>query len=142
MLSATGAQSYIWNPVITPNSYFVPASTTTYSVTGTDANSCSSTATLTISVSCVGIADAPGSPSLCRVYPNPSEGLFTIALDGITDFEVSVFNSIGQEMDVPVIYNAGQAELDMSQAPKGIYFLEVMASGFYVNQKLLLSNTH
>jgi gliding motility-associated-like protein len=53
-LVANGATNYTWSPagtVLTPNSIEVsPASTTIYTVTGTDGNGCVSTATATVSV--------------------------------------------------------------------------------------------
>src|ERR1019366_2245309 len=49
-LSGTGATNYSWSGGITNGASFTPASTTTYTVTGTDANSCSNTATQLITV--------------------------------------------------------------------------------------------
>lgn len=54
-LTASGAQSYAWTGGITNGVAFTPASTTTYTVTGTGANGCTSTAQSTITVqSCSG----------------------------------------------------------------------------------------
>jgi uncharacterized repeat protein (TIGR03803 family) len=49
-LTGSGATSYVWTGGITDGISFAPASTTTYVVTGTDANSCTNTASLTITV--------------------------------------------------------------------------------------------
>jgi PKD-like domain/GEVED domain/Secretion system C-terminal sorting domain len=49
-LSGGGAASYTWNNSVTNGVSFVPASTNTYIVTGTDANTCSDTSTVTVSV--------------------------------------------------------------------------------------------
>lgn len=49
-LTATGADTYVWSHGITGGVGFVPTASTTYTVSGTDANSCSNTATVTISV--------------------------------------------------------------------------------------------
>ena len=49
-LTASGAQSYTWSNGIINGVAFVPNATTTYTVTGTDANSCTSTAQQTIIV--------------------------------------------------------------------------------------------
>ena len=49
-LSGTGATSYVWDNGVTNNVAFTPASTLTYTVTGTDANLCSNIATITITV--------------------------------------------------------------------------------------------
>ena len=50
-LSGTGASSYTWNNgVVDGQSFAAPANTTTYTVTGTDANGCSNTAQVTVSI--------------------------------------------------------------------------------------------
>ncbi|MBN2729664.1 MAG: gliding motility-associated C-terminal domain-containing protein [Bacteroidales bacterium] len=52
VLIANGANSYVWNPALsTSDSLFdSPTATTSYSVTGTDANGCSNTASTTVTV--------------------------------------------------------------------------------------------
>src|SRR5690606_34131017 len=49
-LSGGGATGYSWNNGVTNNVAFIPASTATYTVTGTDANGCENTDDITITV--------------------------------------------------------------------------------------------
>jgi hypothetical protein len=49
-LTGSGAASYTWDNGVTNGVAFTPASTTTYTVTGTNANGCSNTAQITITV--------------------------------------------------------------------------------------------
>ena len=49
-LNGTGAVSYTWNNGVTDGVPFIPAATTTYTVTGTDANGCQNTGTATVTV--------------------------------------------------------------------------------------------
>jgi uncharacterized repeat protein (TIGR03803 family) len=49
-LTGGGAASYAWSPVVTDGVGFVISSPNTYTVTGTDANHCSNTATVSIAV--------------------------------------------------------------------------------------------
>lgn len=51
-LSATGADTYIWQPLAQSGSSVsdAPAATTTYTVTGTDVNGCTNTETITVTV--------------------------------------------------------------------------------------------
>lgn len=50
-LAGVGAASYVWSGGVTNGVGFIPISTATYTVTGTDVNSCVDTATITITVS-------------------------------------------------------------------------------------------
>ncbi len=49
-LSGTGATSYMWMPMITDGMPFTPSISDTYTVTGTDANGCSNTSTVAVTV--------------------------------------------------------------------------------------------
>jgi hypothetical protein len=49
-LTGSGAASYVWDNGVTNGVAFEPSATTTYTVTGTDANGCSNTAQITITV--------------------------------------------------------------------------------------------
>jgi hypothetical protein len=49
-LNGTGATSYSWSGGVTDGTVFLPASTATYTVTGTDGNGCSNMATQTVNV--------------------------------------------------------------------------------------------
>jgi alpha-tubulin suppressor-like RCC1 family protein len=51
ILTGEGASSYIWSGGVMDGISFVPSSTTAYTVTGTDLNNCSNTATITLTVS-------------------------------------------------------------------------------------------
>jgi len=66
-LNGTGATSYSWSGSVTDNVSFIPSSTTTYTVTGTDINGCTNTASQSITVNtlpAVGIIASP-STTLC-----------------------------------------------------------------------------
>jgi hypothetical protein len=67
-LDATGAQTYDWQPINQPGSTVVdaPASTTTYTLTGTDANGCTNTTTIVVTVNANPNVIATGDVSVCE----------------------------------------------------------------------------
>ncbi len=66
-LSGTGAASYTWSGGVTNGISFIPVSTTTYSVTGTAVNGCTSTSTaiVTVSTPLSATGSITGPSSLC-----------------------------------------------------------------------------
>jgi uncharacterized protein (TIGR02145 family) len=71
-LTGSGAVSYVWNNGVFNGVPFVPASTNTYTVTGTDANGCSNTAQVTVSVIPalpVSVSVSPSANPVCTGTP-------------------------------------------------------------------------
>ena len=60
-LSGGGASTYVWSNGVTDAISFIPTSNTTYTVTGTDANGCSKTATTSVIVNALPIVTAASS---------------------------------------------------------------------------------
>lgn len=69
-LTGSGASSYIWNGSVTNGVAFNPSGTASYTVTGTDINSCSNTSTITITVSNLPTVNFnyPGADTVCTIY--------------------------------------------------------------------------
>jgi gliding motility-associated-like protein len=63
-LNGGGAVSYTWSGGVTNGTAFAPTTTTTYTVTGTDANGCVNTATKLITVNALPAAPVANSASL------------------------------------------------------------------------------
>jgi hypothetical protein len=70
-----------------------------------------------------------------RIYPNPSNGLFTI--DGISEsFSVVVMNSHGQ-----IVFSADRIisnKLDLTGQPTGVYFVKLIANDQIKTQKVIV----
>lgn len=64
-LSGSGAQNYSWDNSVTDGVSFIPASTQTYTVTGTDANGCQNTAQVVVTVNSLPTVSAGIDQSVC-----------------------------------------------------------------------------
>jgi hypothetical protein len=122
-LSASGANTYTWSTTENTSDIAVsPTVQTTYTVTGTDANGCENTTTITQDVdACTGIATV-NNPNAISVYPNPNNGMFTIELT--TQANVEVVNAIGQTLLTQTL-EIGKSSLDIQNQADGIYFVKI-----------------
>jgi hypothetical protein len=64
-LNGSGASTYTWNNNVTNGVAFIPATTQTYTVTGTDANGCQNTAQVTVTVNALPVVSAGQAQTLC-----------------------------------------------------------------------------
>jgi hypothetical protein len=64
-LNGSGATNYAWTGSVTNNVAFVPASTATYTVTGTDANGCSNTDNIVLTVNPLPIVSGGIDQTVC-----------------------------------------------------------------------------
>ncbi len=118
-LTASGASTYVWNTTSTSNPLTVsPTSTTTYTVTGTDANGCVNTATQTVTVNTMPVADAGNDVTICSgtsvlltasgganfVWSNgPTTANNTVAPTATTTYFVTVANGSCTDNDTVTI---------------------------------------
>jgi sugar lactone lactonase YvrE len=75
---------------------------------------------------------------LFSVYPNPSNGTFTISTDDTGPMEVSVFNTVGQ-----LVYHqsfiGAKAPIDLLATPPGLYYIQCKArDGVKATQKIVI----
>ena len=68
-LNGSGALTYSWNNGVTNAVSFIPASTATYTVTGTDLQGCTGTATTTVTVNSLPVVSASINQSVCAGSP-------------------------------------------------------------------------
>ena len=64
-LAGSGASTYTWDNGVTNNSAFSPNTTTTYTVTGTDANGCQNTDQVTVTVNALPTVSAGSDQTVC-----------------------------------------------------------------------------
>lgn len=74
------------------------------------------------------------------VYPNPNNGQFELALKTVGEVKVNVSNAIGQTVYHNVFNVSGSASFDLNldDAPKGMYFVHLEGAGIEATQKVLI----
>ena len=134
-VTASGATSYSWNTSATTASIVVSSSVATtliYTVTGTDANGCSTSTLVSVKVNgCTGISEFDNTKGFV-VYPNPNNGNFIIEMNLDTDLRLT--NELGQLIRLIQLNTLNNRKAEVNGLPAGIYFI----SGGSVNTKIVV----
>ena len=128
-LTANGASTYTWNTSATTAVIVInPTVTTTYTVNATGANGCANVATVTQNVSaCTGInALTSNSQLFVSVYPNPSNGEYTVEL--LNTSNVSVVDVLGKIIYTQTLQD-GKHSFNLNNFNNGLYILKVESNG-------------
>jgi PKD repeat protein len=129
-LNGSGANTYSWTGGVNNGTPFSPTATQTYTVTGTDANGCSSTALITVFVdACLGFESISTQNSI-QVYPNPAQQLLNISFpkeNHVVKF--ALFDMLGKslitEKSSQVTAFSNLIQVDIHNLSDGIYLLQV-----------------
>jgi PKD repeat protein len=124
-----GFSSTTQNPVVTPTH-----DTTTYTVAVLDGNNSTIGSIVIYRVTCTGISNNEAVTGKVNVYPNPSDGLFTVSAEKVIQ-NVEVLNQNGVIV-FSENYNSKKATLN-TRLPRGMYFIKVTLAG--ENQAHLIS---
>jgi CubicO group peptidase (beta-lactamase class C family) len=81
------------------------------------------------------------NPSLFTVYPNPSNGKFTVKAEGLqqANCKLEICNLLGQEI-YATIFKGQQStlDIDLSNFPKGLYFVKVYNGTNIYTHKIII----
>jgi len=138
-LTASGALSYTWSTSQQTAVIAVsPATTTTYTLSGTNANGCTASLAVTQSVSpCTGLEDLSATGARVRFYPNPNKGSFTVVSDN--DLDLSLVNSLGETLKILSLTDGNQHNIQVEGLSQGIYFLVGGQASYGVVQKIVVT---
>ncbi|MBI3501208.1 MAG: T9SS type A sorting domain-containing protein [Bacteroidetes bacterium] len=75
--------------------------------------------------------------NLISVYPNPTNGKFNLSSE-ITKGEISIYNMQGEKIYSSII-NSNKSEIDLREAPSGIYFLQLKTERGTANKKIVIT---
>lgn len=95
VLNGSGASTYVWNNNVTNNVAFLVTETATYTVTGTDANGCVNTDSITVTANPLPLVDAGNNIEQC------GEQTVTLTATGATAFAWSGNIVNGTSFDAP-----------------------------------------
>lgn len=124
-LTASGASTYTFNPGGTGTSIVVsPSITSTYTISGTSAQGCNNSSVFTQSVStCAGIEQIITQSYSSVVFPNPSNGKYTIKSINLIQ-NIEVLNLLG-EIVLSKVSDSEIAEIDITEQVNGVYILKI-----------------
>jgi hypothetical protein len=128
-LSAAGGASYLWNTGATGSVVTITPPldmTYNYTVKGTDANGCSNTGFVSVTVNrCTGLNEQSASASI-NVYPNPSNGALNVSVGEVSkNMSIKVYNTLGSVVKVQNIAQENTS-LNLQDESTGVYFIYVM----------------
>ncbi len=134
ILTASGANNYTWQPgsivgsTLTDN----PSATQIYTVTGTDANSCVNTTTISVAVSlCTGITQLNGIPTIFNVYPNPAKDQITLNINTSKNIDIFIelIDASGKiilKQNMSFDKTKTDQQINISSVANGVYFLKLI----------------
>ncbi len=139
------AGGYYSGPGVSSLFFFPPNVTPGFNTlvyTYTDAYGCSSSADMVIYVdACTGIQESASSG--IQIYPNPSEGKFTLEANGMDEgpLTITMVNTLGEavrEINAVTVKGKLLAEIDGSGLPKGIYLINLLSSKEIQTLKIII----
>ncbi len=136
-LTAGGTTTYTWNTgAHTPS--IIALTSGAYTVTGTDINGCSGTASTNVSfVACAGIEQVTGINNQVNIYPNPNNGSFVIEPQNTLHNVPCTMYDVNGKMVLSQIIN-GKTNIDASTLNEGVYNISLISNEGIVNKRLVI----
>ncbi|MCF8366504.1 MAG: T9SS type A sorting domain-containing protein, partial [Bacteroidales bacterium] len=113
------------------------------SVLVTDGNTCESSDEITIQFDdCTGVTELSEKWAV-EVYPNPSDGIFSVELNSVNGVPVSlvIYNTMGRkifEQENISVQSTKTINLDLNTIPEGIYMLNIKGNGINMMRKIII----
>jgi hypothetical protein len=136
--SSPAGNQWYKNGVLIPgatNSTFATTANGIYTVVVTS-NGCSSAVSNAVNITTTGITeDIAGLEA--KVYPNPSNGMFSLEFRKADNYEITVTDLAGREV-VRLKTKEAETQVDLGNAAKGIYLLKMESEGKTSIRKLIV----
>jgi hypothetical protein len=127
-LTANGATTYTWNTGNNAASItLLPTTTTTYSLSGTNANGCTNKTTIQQAVDpCLALEKQNASALKIKIFPNPNNGLFSLVSESFNKSQsVEIYSLLGalvKRFDL----TSESTNIDLSNENCGIYIIRLV----------------
>lgn len=141
-----GQYVYLWTPAAglndptLANPVASPGVTTSYLLTITDAQNCTSTDEVMVMVDASGVDRLPNDLEI-RCFPNPVKEDLMIEMTGLSaDATILLVNTLGKELITSIVSATGivaTVQIPMRDLPAGVYFLKVITAQHSVFQPIL-----
>jgi hypothetical protein len=135
ILNATGGLTYTWQPGSVTGATITdsPAASQVYTVSGSAANGCIGSNTVSVNVSlCTGIAQLNGSAVKYNVYPNPAKDQITLNVNVFKNLEITIelidaSGKIALKQTVKFDKTKNDQQINISSVASGVYFLKLIS---------------
>ncbi|MBN4062295.1 carboxylesterase family protein [Bacteroidales bacterium AH-315-I05] len=89
---------------------------------------------------CTGVGEFKIENSEFRVAPNPNDGIFTIKIPSqysVLNTQISIYNVLGEQVYQSAVSDQpSMVKIDISNEPKGIYFVKIISINFVAVRKV------
>lgn len=116
-----------------------PTTTTTYTVTGVNTNSCSSQTQFIQTVSPCTKLDELTNNTAIELYPNPAQTEIFITSRTNENLTIEIYNAIGSLIQVDTV-NSNSKAIDVRNLNKGLYHIAIKSNNMLINTKKLIVN--
>ncbi|MBL4593640.1 MAG: T9SS type A sorting domain-containing protein, partial [Flavobacteriales bacterium] len=74
-----------------------------------------------------------------NIYPNPTEGIFTIATKNNNPFDIAIYDVLGKIIYQKQKESNKEIQVDLSSARKGIYFVSIISENERIVKRLVIN---
>lgn len=145
-----GTYNYAWAPTgslvsgTVANPLAFPSTTTSYVLTVTDGNNCTSIDTIVVEVTvCVGIED-PNAGYAVSVFPNPATTEFKVRVEGMqkaAEASLDIFDITGKNVysrNLGTLTGEYETAISTTQFSKGSYLVRLTIGGEQFSRNLII----
>lgn len=106
----------------------------------TEKSNCLSEECKDITVDLVGVKELSKRNDMINVYPNPTVGKFTVAINNPTEIVVKVGDILGNVLDARIVDNYnGTYSIDLLDIADGVYFVQVKNGDYFATKRIRVS---